>query len=88
MEVLIRFLSGNPKLSKTYTPFSLPDGVTVEALLHEIERAGAAGLFCSKDDWEALHDHVLVAADGRMLQHDEPISAGQHISIIGQLIGG
>ena len=88
MEVLIRFLAGNPKLSKNLTPLSLPDGATVEVLLYEIEKVGTAGFFCAKDDWEALPDQVLVAANGRMLRHDELISAGQHISIIGQLIGG
>ena len=88
MQVFIRFLAVDGRLPKAYTAFSLPDRADAEGLLRALEASGRAGAFCPAEAWQGLPEHVLVAADARMLRGDEPLREGQRISIIGQMIGG
>jgi len=88
MQVSIRFLTFSAKTPKGYCVFSLPDGATVEDLIHAVDAAGQSGTFCAPADWPGMPEHVLLASEGRMLRADEPLSESQHISIIGQMIGG
>jgi len=88
MQILIRFLTVSGKLPKGYSTFSVPENATAGFLIGAVETAGHAGVFCAASDWPGLPEHILLAADARMLRPDEQLREGQQISIIGQMIGG
>jgi len=88
MTVNLRYLAFSNRLPRSFSPFALPDGSTVEDLFHAIQQNWTETGTGGEEEMDSLENHSLFASNGRVLRSDEPLEEGQSISVIGPILGG